>query len=174
MKAQELSHKYATAVFSLALDDWLSSLNAVQDKLTTDTTLIETVDDPSASFSERQKALERVIPTGTDQHIKNFLFTLLKDGNIGLLGNVIDEIGRLARGGPQVEVARVTTAVALSDGEKKQFAEKLRKKYDETIDCEFNVDPAIMGGAVIQIGDKVIDGSVANRLESMSNLLRVK
>ena len=73
-----------------------------------------------------------------------------------------------------MQVARVTTAAALSDNEKEQFRQKLRAKYGESLEFVFNVDAAIIGGAIVQVGDKVIDGSLATRLESMSNLLGIK
>lgn len=80
----------------------------------------------------------------------------------------------MMRGGPQVQVARVITAVALNEDEIEQFRQKLRAKYGENLEFDFTVDPAIIGGAIVQVGDKVIDGSVASRLTAMSNVLGVK
>jgi F-type H+-transporting ATPase subunit delta len=99
---------------------------------------------------------------------------MLREGDIALLGEVIAELGRMMRGGPQVQIARVTTAIPLSDQEKEAFRQKLAAKYGENLELDFNVDPAIVGGAIVQVGDKVIDGSVATRLEAMSNALGVK
>ena len=174
MKAQELSRKYATAVFSQALEKWLTTLRAVHDKLGSDPALSEKLQDSDRSFSQRQKELDAVVPGDSDQYTRNFLYTMLKDGDIGLLGEVIDELERMSRGGPLVQVARVTTAMSLSDDEKEQFRQKLRNKYGENLEFVFNIDSALIGGAIVQVGDKVIDGSVATRLEAMSNLLGVK
>jgi F-type H+-transporting ATPase subunit delta len=77
-------------------------------------------------------------------------------------------------GGPLVQVARVTTALELPDSDKEQFRQELRQKYGEELEFAFYTDPTIIGGAIVQIGDKVIDGSVATRLKSMGNLLGVK
>ena len=174
MKAQELSRKYATAVFSQALEKWLATLRLVHGRLAGDASLAQMLQEAGASFADRQKELDKIVPDGSDRYICNFLYTMLKEGDIGLLGDVIDELDRMTRGGPQVQVARVITALELSDQDKEQFRQKLREKYGESLEFVFNVDPAIMGGAIVQIGDKVIDGSVASRLESMSNLLGVK
>ena len=174
MKAQELSRKYATAVFSQALEQWLTPLRTVQDKLVNNTALAQKLQDSGQSFSNRQKDLDSIVPAGVGQHVRNFLYTMVKEGDIGLLGEVINEMDRMTRGGPQVQVAHVTTALSLSDEEKEKFRQKLRDKYGQGLEFIFNVDSAIVGGVIIQIGDKVIDGSVAARLESMSNLLGVK
>ena len=174
MKAQELSQKYATAVFSQALEKWLTGLRAVQNKLASDTALAEKLQDSQGSFEARQKELDKVVPKDSDQYIRNFLYTMLKEDDIGLLGEVIGELGRMTRGGPQVQVARVTTALSLSDEEQQRFRQKLRQQYGEGREFVFSIDSAIVGGAIVQIGDKIIDGSIATRLASMSNLLGVK
>ena len=174
MKAQELSRKYATAVFSQALEGWLTSLRSVEDKLVNNDALTKKLQDTDLSFADRQKALDSIIPASADQHVRNFLYTMLKENDIGLLGDVVGELDRMTRGGPLVEVAYVTTASQLSDADKEQFRQKLRAKYGQNLEFEFNVNASIIGGAIVQVGDKVIDGSVATRLESMSNLLGVK
>ncbi|GIK36684.1 MAG: F0F1 ATP synthase subunit delta [Chloroflexota bacterium] len=174
MKAQELSRKYATAVFSLALESWLNPLNAVQAELTNNPTLVAGLRDKDRPFSERQHALDRIIPGDSSQQVRNFLYTLLKDGDIGLLGEVMGELERMIRGGPRVQVARVTTALPLSEQEKETFRQKLAAQYGESLAFDFDVDPALLGGAVVQVGDKVMDGSVATRLAAMSNALGVK
>ena len=91
-----------------------------------------------------------------------------------MLGDVLAELDRMTRGGPQVQVAIVTTALPLSDGEKDQLRQSLRKKYGEGLEFTFKVDSSIVGGVIVQVGDKIIDGSVQTRLQSMSNLLGVK
>jgi F-type H+-transporting ATPase subunit delta len=174
VKAQELSRKYATAVFSQALEKWLGAVRAVNDRLASDSTLADTLEDSSRSFTERQQALDKVIPEGSDKEIRNFFYTMLKDDNIALLPDVLADLDRMVRGGPQVQVAIVTTALSLSDKEKEQFRDKLAKKYDDDLEFLFNVDPSIIGGAIVQVGDKIMDGSVATRLGAMKNVLGVK
>jgi len=174
VKAQELSQKYATAVFSLALEKWLTVLSAVQSNLAKNRKLAENLGETDRSFAVRQKELDGIIPAGSDESVRNFLYTLLKNGDIGLLGAVQENLEQMSRGGPQVQVAHVTTATTLTDEEKEQFRQKLRAQYDSNLELAFRVDPAIIGGALVQVGDKVIDGSVAARLEAMSNVLGVK
>lgn len=174
MAAQELPRKYAMAVFSLAVEKWVTALKATQDKLAEDASLLKKLQNTDLSFGERQKALDKIIPAESDPYVHNFLYTMLRDGDISLLGDVVDEIGRMTSGGPQVQVARVTTAAVLSEAEQDLFRQKLRSKYGQNLEFIFHVDSSILGGAVVQVGDKIIDGSVATRLQSMSNLLGVR
>jgi F-type H+-transporting ATPase subunit delta len=174
VKAPELSRKYAAAVFTLALEKWLTPLNAVRDRLADSPKLAERLQDTSRSFSNRQKELDEIIPANSDQEVRNFLYTLLKNGDIGLLGEVLADLERMSREGPQIQVARVTTAIALSDSDKEKFRQKLRAKYGDNLEFAFHVDSTIVGGAIVQVGDQVIDGSVATRLEAMSNVLGIR
>ncbi|MBN1217728.1 MAG: ATP synthase F1 subunit delta [Anaerolineae bacterium] len=174
MKAQELSQKYAMAVFNLALEKWLTALKVVQDRLIDDPLLAGRLADPQRTFTNRQKELDGIIPTDSDPIIRNFFYTLLKNGDIGLLGEVLAELQRISRGGPQVQTARVTTAIALSDSEKEELRQKLRQKYGGNLEFVFSVNPSIIGGVIVQVGDKVIDGSVSARLEALGNVLGVK
>ena len=174
MKAQELSLKYAAAIFSLALEKWLKSLQTVQHKLAHDPQLAGSVEDIKRPFSERQKILDGIIPAESDQSVRNFLYTLLENGDLGLLANVLENLEQMSRSGPQAQIAYVTTAVALTDDKKEEFHQRLRSQYGANLEVAFRVDPAIIGGALVQVGDKVIDGSVATRLAAMSSALGVK
>jgi len=174
VKAQQLSRQYATAVFGLVLEKWLGALHAVQGKLADNSELMASLQDEDRSFGDRQKQLDQVIPSDSGQDVRNFLYTLLKNGDIGFLDQILLDLEFMAQGGPQVQVAHVTTAIALSDAEKEKFRLKLRSQYGDNLELIFRVEPSIIGGAVIQVGDKVIDGSVATRLEAMSTTLGVK
>ena len=63
-------------------------------------------------------------------------------------------------------VARVTTAVALTPAQEERLAGVLSRLYGRTIGLQVTVDPDVLGGLVVQVGDEVIDGSVAHRLEA--------
>lgn len=174
MKAHELSEKYAAAIFSLALENWLTALGTVQEKLAGNADLVKNLDDSGRSFAERQEMLDILIPADSDQGIRNFLYALLKNGDISLLPDVLVDLGQMSRGGALAQVAYVTTAIALAEDEKERFRKKLQAEYDPGLEVSFAVDAAILGGAVVQVGDKIIDGSVQTRLEAMKNMLGVK
>jgi F-type H+-transporting ATPase subunit delta len=68
-------------------------------------------------------------------------------------------------------VARVTTAVALTAAQEQRLTEVLGRIYGRTIGLQVTVDPSVLGGLVVQVGDEVIDGSIAHRLEAAERRL---
>ena len=174
MNAQELSQIYAYAVFSHALEDWLTVLGDVQNSLTDNSELLEKLKNTSLTFSKRRTAIDDVIPQNCSQPIRNFLYVLVREGNIGLLGEITTNLDRKTTGESQVQTAYVTTAVELSSNDKEKFRQKLSTQYGNNLDFTFRIDSTIIGGAIFQIGDKLIDGSLETRLNAMSNALGVK
>jgi F-type H+-transporting ATPase subunit delta len=68
-------------------------------------------------------------------------------------------------------VAHVTTAVALSAAQERRLVDVLTRLYRRPIGLQVTVDPDVLGGLVIRVGDEVIDGSVAHRLEEAGRRL---
>jgi F-type H+-transporting ATPase subunit delta len=62
-------------------------------------------------------------------------------------------------------VARVTTAVPLTPEQEQRLTEVLGRIYGRTVGLQVTVDPSVLGGLIVQVGDEVIDGSIAHRLE---------
>ncbi len=174
MKAQTLSRKYAMAVFSLALEKWLISLKTVADRLADNPPLAERVADADRAFGERKQELDGLLPADSEPIVRNFFYTLLENGDIGMLGDVLAELERISSGGPQVQTAWVTTAIELSEAEKENFRQTLRQRHGDNLEFVFNINPSIIGGVIVQVGDKVMDGSVATRLEALGNAVGVK
>jgi ATP synthase F1 delta subunit len=66
-----------------------------------------------------------------------------------------------------VRVARVISAVPLTEEEKQQVQERLIKRFGGDLEFDFRVDPQILGGLIVKVGDEVIDGSLAGKLAAM-------
>lgn len=89
--------------------------------------------------------------------------TLRANGSEDQLDAVIEQFIDLVRGSGPRE-ATVTSAVQLSPAQQDQVLRQLRGKYGAALDVKFNLDPAILGGLVIRVGDQVLDESVRSRL----------
>ena len=164
---------YARAVYELALEQWQKSLLAVKEKLAADPGLLARLEDPQTPFEARQKELDALLPADAGAPVRNFFYTLLKGGDLNLLGDIAASLSRMAASGPSLEQAIVTTAIELTGAEKEQFRAKLAARYGEGLSVTFRVDKSILGGVVVQVGDKILDGSVATRLNAAREKLMV-
>jgi F-type H+-transporting ATPase subunit delta len=83
------------------------------------------------------------------------------------LDDLIEEAGRRR----ERSVARVVSAVSMTDAQQRALAEKLSEIYGRRIDVRYAVDPSIRGGLVVRLGDEVIDGSITTRLAQIRGAL---
>ena len=76
-------------------------------------------------------------------------------------------------GGPRPIVAEVTAAVELSPAERSAIEERLVEQFGSGLEFTFKVDPIILGGLVIRVGDKLLDNSVASRMAALRQSMGV-
>ncbi len=161
-----LSHQYAQALYRSALEMWVEQLSAARRELAIRPDIRDRLNSDT-SFSERQQALDSILPDTVSPGVRNFLYVLLREHHLHLLDEIVFELERMIRRGPEVRVARVISAVPLTDEEKQQVQERLIKRFGGDLEFEFRVDPQILGGLIVKVGDEVIDGSLAGKLAAM-------
>lgn len=172
MRDRELPQAYARAVYDAALAAWVRDLGALRDNLRQESDLRATLDDESLSFEARRSLVDRLLPAGATPEVRNFAYTLVTNSHFALLDDVIVELRRLQRYGAAVVVAEVTTAVPPSPEERARVEQRLVRDYGQGIDITWRLDPAIIGGVVIRVGDEVVDDSIAARLQALQNSLK--
>ena len=124
------------------------------------------------STDDKLRLIDRVVaPRGTPL-FANFLRVLARHGRLDLLPIILEETRR------QWEVrtgrwrVRVTTALPLSDGSRERIVQGLRESMHFEPILESDVDPALLGGLVVQVGDTVYDTSLRTRLRQLSGRLQ--
>jgi F-type H+-transporting ATPase subunit delta len=170
-KGEELARTYAQAAYQHTTEGWVSALNSVQDRLAADPVLQADLDNGELSFAERQARLEAVLPPDTRTDVRNFLYLLLREEHLGMLSDVVADLTRLSTRGPEAQVAHITSVVPLASDEKEAFRQRIQARFGPDVDLDFRVDSSILGGAIVQVGDKIIDGSVAAKLSAMHERL---
>lgn len=171
MRKDTPSKAYAQAAYESATDEWLRNLTTVQAALDHDPDLLRKLRDPGLEFERKQKLAEAVIPEDAPQKVRNFVSVLLSRNDIALLPDVIEEFRQLAVHGPRARIVKVTSALPLTDDEKETLVKKLTPEYGANLAFEYEVDPSLLGGLVLRIGDRVIDASVAGKLQALREQL---
>jgi F-type H+-transporting ATPase subunit delta len=111
--------------------------------------------------------LSRKVSPVTEQLVRN----VLTGPHAGHAENAIERLSEVASRRRGQSVARVTTAVALTAEQEQRLAQVLGRIYGRTVGLQVTVDPSVLGGLIVQVGDEVIDGSIAHRLEAAGRRL---
>lgn len=166
--------RYAQAVFEIAkekkeMDRWRADLQRTA-ALASLPELAEVMDNPRFSFEDKSRFISQQIQN-INPLILNFLYLLISKGKFGLLPDIAAEYQRLLDRSQGIERAEITTAVAMSDAEMSTLAGHLSSLTGKKIKMTSNIDPEIIGGIVIRIEGKLIDGSTASRLAALKDEL---
>lgn len=106
-------------------------------------------------------------PAGYARAVYDSLLAALKaEGDEHLLSDVLNELTQLAHAGGPTS-AEVTSAIALDAEQRATIERQLRGRYGAMLDISFAVDPALLGGLMVRVGDKVLDTSLRQRMSAM-------
>jgi F-type H+-transporting ATPase subunit delta len=165
------AQRYAQAVFEAMLQQWQTGLDQVQALLGKDKKLSAVLMDGSKDFETRAKALEAALPKGLPAELVNLLKLLLQENDLELLPEVSTALGRVGSGQAAPVKAEITSAVELSSKDQEALRRALVKQFGNDLVFSFHVDPALMGGLRVRVGDRLIDTSVASRLAALRESL---
>ena len=96
---------------------------------------------------------------------------LCEKGRINCFLDAVEEYQNLLNVSKRVSNAIVTSAVALSDEEKEKLGQKLEAISNTTVKMEYVVDASLLGGVIVEIDGKVLDGSIKNRLRDIKEVM---
>jgi F-type H+-transporting ATPase subunit delta len=172
-KRDSAPRRYAEAAFQLATRDdsietWRSELELAA--AATDGQLMDVLANPALPLDERLDAANRVL-ADLSQSVRNLVFLLVRRRRIEQLPRVVAEFIRLDDRRQEITHATATSAAPLTDIERKALTARLEQMTGGRIALETDVDASLLGGLVVRVGDRLIDGSVRGRLERLRNQL---
>lgn len=174
MSTGDRAYNYAAAFYEAAFERLVGSLEATAQALASKPALLERLGATDTEFETRKGALDSILSDGIDPTVRNLLYTLLQRGDLPMLGEVITSLrARLQRAESGPTQVEVVTATALAEDQRQTLETRLAKQYGANLVYEYKVDPTILGGMIVRVGDKLIDGSVASRLAALKQSLGV-
>ena len=169
-----LSGRYALALFELANEQ--KKLETVGNDLAAVRQALGESDDfralTTSPLIRRDEAVKAVAATAEAMQLDgitaNFLGVLARNRRLAQLPGVIRAFNMLAARHRGEITAEVTSARALDEDQVDAIRQTLRKRMGRDIAVDLNVDPAILGGLVVQIGSQRIDGSIRTKLNNLA------
>jgi F-type H+-transporting ATPase subunit delta len=119
---------------------------------------------PAAKHGVIEKLVVRL---GASRIVRNFLFVVVDNQRTHLLPKILQTFEDVLRERQGVAEAEVASATELTGPQKTQLQQTLQRLTGRKIQANYSLDPALLGGVVVRIGDTIYDGSVRNRLNQM-------
>ena len=171
-----IARPYAEAAFRLAraanaLPAWSEMLRFAS-AVVADPGMASALDNPKLTAVDKEALVLSVCGEKLDPLGHNFIRVLVEADRVGVLPQIQALFEALKNDAEGVAKARIDSAFPLADDEVELLKAALEKHFGKKIEATINVDPALIGGARITVGDTVIDASVEAQLHAMANQLR--
>ncbi|HXN03195.1 MAG TPA: F0F1 ATP synthase subunit delta [Candidatus Acidoferrum sp.] len=166
-EASNVARRYASGIFQLAqeektIDTWRAELTKL-DELLQDDVLVAAFQNPAVGVKRRVE-LAKLLAPELRPETENLLRLLVEHHRTRYMHEIREAFERLADEASGIVHASVTTAIDLGKDDRERYEQALARKLGRKVNVRFTTDPAVVGGATIQIGDHLIDGTVRTQL----------
>ena len=174
----QLATKYSRAIFELAqeenkLDDYAKDLLQVYEDVFSLPEAVKFFQNPLIPHQAKKDLLAKAFEKEISPEVFNFLMLLVDKNRIGIFNEIYEIFNGLKNQAQGILVADVITAFPLTKTQETQLNKKLASVTGKKIQIRKHEDKSILGGVIVTIGDKRIDGSAAGRLRSLKGTLSV-
>ena len=174
-RRETAARRYAEAAFEIATGDgaveaWRSELDAAA-SVVSDERVGRMLANPALPTEQRIEMAKTIFGTSVSQQVLNLLGLMLRRGRIHELPRLAAEFRRLDNARQGITEATAISASPLSQDEVRAVTERLEQLTGGRVELAVQVDPSLLGGLVVRVGDRMIDGSVRGRLERLRNQL---
>jgi F-type H+-transporting ATPase subunit delta len=170
------ARRYASALFSVAVRQ--SALDAIQKDLfellhlwNENPGIAAAMERPQIPLAAKRRVWQQLLEGHTHPLVYSFVQLLLEKRRIMLLPSVGAEFRRLSDEHRNIVRAQVWTALPMTPGEADALKAGLARRTGKTVELVTYVDPSILGGVILRIGDRIMDGSLRNQLANLKRQL---
>lgn len=171
-----IARPYAEAAFALAKES--GSLSAWSDQLAfaqmvaSDSEMQRLSVDPKVDSTQLSDLFLGVSGTNLKPEVGNFIKLLISNNRLGVLPEIVTQFETLRANESGVLEAEVTSAFAMSPTQIAELSVRLEEKFNRKINATITIDPALIGGLIVCVGDEVYDASVRGKLQGMAYALK--
>lgn len=168
---EEIARVYARSLFEVAsdqdrLDDIREQLGELADALDENRDLATFLFSPYFSSAEKKEGLDRAVQ-GADEILDNFLRVLIDNHRMPLIFRVRRDYDAMWEEENRLLPVQVTSAIELDEGLVSDIGDRIAEATGREVQLAAHVEPDILGGLVLRVGNSILDASVRNRLEGL-------
>ena len=170
MIKSQVGRRYSKAIFEIAeeknqVKEIYEMLNSAMVLYRTDKEFKNFIRNPLISNEEKKLVLNEIFGKDNSDNL-NILLYILDKGRINCIKYIVAEYLKIYYRKNRILDVRATFTKELTDEQKKKLIDKLSQKTGKEINLEIKIDKNILGGGIIRIGDKIIDGSIRRELDN--------
>ena len=168
---EELAEVYGRSLFEVAseqdkADEIREQLGEFADALDENRDLAIFFFSPYFSTPEKKEGLEKALD-GADETLVNFLELLIEKHRMPAIFRIRRSYDTLWEQANRILPVQIATAVPLDDGVARKLGDEIEKTTGQKIELTSTVDPDLLGGIVVRVGNSILDASIRNRLETL-------
>ena len=168
---EEIAQVYARSLFEVAqehdkLDEVRDQIGQFADALGESRELQTFFFSPYFSTEEKKKGLDTALD-GADETVENFLGLLIENHRMPALFRVRRELDAMWQDVNKLLPVQITSAVELDGAVTRQIGDEIGRQTGRKVDLTSTVDPDVLGGLVVRVGNSILDASVRTRLERL-------
>src|ERR1700676_664473 len=168
---EELARVYGRSLFEVArehgsLDELREQIGALADAVNENRELAMFFFSPYFSTKEKQEALGRILD-GADPILINFLELLIENHRMPVIFRIRQEYERLWEEENRMLPVQITSAIALDEATTESLGRTIGERAGRKVALAARVDPDILGGIIVRVGNSILDASIRNRLEQL-------
>lgn len=174
MDKEAIAKRYASAIYDIAessdkIGEIREALNILAENYNEDEEFKVFLLDPSIKYDEKVKYLHKSFDFISEDAFKIINY-LVKKGRVSLAEKIKDSYLKIYYEKNNKILVNATFTKELSDNQREALMKKLEKKYKKKIVLNLSVDEELIGGGIIKIGNKVIDGSIKSQIENIKKI----
>ncbi|MBE6062244.1 MAG: F0F1 ATP synthase subunit delta [Clostridium butyricum] len=174
-----LDRRYALALYEVAeekgkVDKFLQDLREICDIIDNNKDFYDVIKHPQINTRKKKQTFINIFKGKIDEELLSFLLILIEKDRILFLREKLNEMEKIDLERKNTLKGTIKTAVPLLDSELEQLKDIFEKKYDKNIIFDPIVDPNILGGVYVRIGNDVIDNTIISKIYEMKDLMLKK
>lgn len=172
----EISKEYGTALFMLACEEqkqeeYASALQTMEEAFAQNEGFLDLLCSPGIPLAERLEVIDTVFAACLPAHMLSYVKLLCEKGRLGGFCEAAETYRALLDASQHVANVTVTSAVELTDAEKQKLTAKLEQLEKGRVRADYIVDESVLGGLVVEIDGRILDGSLRHRLQEVKEVM---
>ena len=175
--AKLVANRYASALFQAGMDlekikQFNEELDFIESVFSGEEKLLQILDHPKIRESEKRELIDSLFKERLSEEMINFLYILIDKRRQGYILEIVQEYRLLFNKHENIIKVVAITAVPMEDKAKDKLILVLKDKLKKTIELTNEIDKKLIGGVLLKVEDKLIDGTVKGQLESIGRVIQ--